>query len=438
MYAKKKIFLISIKIIMFLAVMVLIGKGLRYILYDDSNIYTRTMMHEFSHSEQNIDALFVGSSHVYRSCVPSILDEELGMNTFVAGSSAQRMDASYQLIKEAIKNNKVKKIYLELYHAVVETKYSERNQMTSTYIISDYLPFSFSKIKFLLQASSSIHWSNSFIVARRNFDKITDFEYLKTVWQNKSTDSYKNYCPIIKNNLHEKYETKGYVSSQSIGNFDETLEKSSNYIDVLAIKNSDWQKSVLEISELCKKNNVELVFFISPMPELRLLSFRNYQEYDEYISKLATDLGVKFYDFNLVKHEYLDTNNPENFMDTTHLNASGSETFSHIFAKTQNDPDFVNEIMYQNISEKLASETPTLLGIKGLKDENKDISRYYIVCNHNDIKSEVIAIPDNRKEYLVKSFDTSAYFKLPSDEHGLLRIKWSVADGKINYREIKY
>lgn len=64
-------------ILLFLILLVGGGKFLRYMLTDDTASYTRLTFHEM-YEQDNIDVLFIGSSHCYRSFVPDILDEEMG------------------------------------------------------------------------------------------------------------------------------------------------------------------------------------------------------------------------------------------------------------------------------------------------------------------------------------------------------------------------
>jgi D-alanyl-lipoteichoic acid acyltransferase DltB (MBOAT superfamily) len=45
------------------------------------------------------------------------------------------------------------------------------------YIISDYLPFSMNKVCYLLNASQKEHYINSFIIARRSWEKMWDMGY---------------------------------------------------------------------------------------------------------------------------------------------------------------------------------------------------------------------------------------------------------------------
>ena len=116
-----------VSIIVFLLLMFFINEVLRYLLIDDSASLTRLMMHEFYTEEENIDILFLGSSHCYRSLNPQITDEIFQKNTFNAGSSLQGLDASYALLVEAGKENRLEEVYVEIFYGITKEVYSERN-----------------------------------------------------------------------------------------------------------------------------------------------------------------------------------------------------------------------------------------------------------------------------------------------------------------------
>lgn len=403
-----------------IVVMIICAKLFRFVLYDDSTFPSRAMMHEFYQSE-NIDTLFVGSSHVYNSCVLEIMDEELGENTFNASSQGQFIDGSLAMVREAIKFNDIKHIYLELYYYKTERKFSERKQLTETYLLADYLKFSPSKIAYLLKASSSEHWFNSFIVGRRNFDKITDFKYIESVIKNKSTDNYKNYKVPMNNKKNEIYRGKGYIEAMNSSSLN--WINSINYrftIDVLGLSGSDWEISLKEIIKLCKKNDIELTLFCSPLSELHIASLENYQEYHNYISSLATQNGLEFYDFNLLSNDYLNKNNMQIFKDDNHLNHIGAAQFSHLFADVIKKSIDFNDISFQTVQDMLNAEEPNILGVVRLRNTDK----CYIAANRNSLKYEILACPETGNEYYIKRFDNSNSFNLSQSEHGELYIKW--------------
>ena len=117
-----------LKCIGFVMIIILCLNILHWLVVDDTRSYTRLMMHEF-YSQDQIDILFVGSSHCYGALDPEVTDPIFGLNTFNVGSSEQGLDASFALIREAVNRYNVKKIYLEMYyHKMMNDEYMDRVQ----------------------------------------------------------------------------------------------------------------------------------------------------------------------------------------------------------------------------------------------------------------------------------------------------------------------
>ena len=103
------------RILSLIAVAALIYAGCRFLTYmlqDDTASKTRLMMHEF-YNQDNIDYLFVGTSHFVYGIDPILISEKTGKKAFSASNPAQMPDASLALIKEAVGLYKIKEIFLE-------------------------------------------------------------------------------------------------------------------------------------------------------------------------------------------------------------------------------------------------------------------------------------------------------------------------------------
>lgn len=414
-----------ITIFLFLILSIFIHYTLRYVLIDDRNSYTRIMMHELYNSEQNIDIAFVGSSHVYRSLVPSVTDEGFGCYTFNAGSSSQYMDGSYAVIKELNKNYDVKTIYLELYYGVADTtNYNDREELTSTYIISDYMRPSIDKIIYLLNASSKKYWVNSFLVERRNWEKLLDFAYIINMIRAKNSPDYQNYQYEKTDNQIEYYVERGFVANDSSLNDEEGWVCSGVPIGVEKMNNkTDWYKSLSDIVEYCNKNDIEIVFFITPMPEATIISTGNYQDYHNYIYSIAEEMNVEFYDFNLCKSEYFNCADGNMFKDSGHLNTTGAYAFSELFAKFFTGKIDEEELFYDSYDEKIENEETKVYGIIR-SDKSCEI-----LSNKNEgIIYEVVIYNKNGESKVVIDNDESRVFELPYEE-GIIKIIWTNKDG---------
>jgi len=321
-------------LISFITVFLLIGfglKGFRYLVTDDTKSYTRLMMHDLYNQEENIDYLFVGSSHCYRSVIPSVADEILGGHSFNCGSSAQRMDGSLTLVKEVVKNYQPKVIVLDVYYEMIDTvPHSEREELTSTYAIADYMPYSMNKISYLINASSSDYYINSFIVGRRYWRKLFDYEYIKQLMNAKDETRYKDFKWTTNEGDMEYYSDRGYVAFEGKN---PDYEKSTETIHIETDKFTDeWKGEFNEIIKICKDRDIKLVVVAAPLPEETLACIDNYTDYVLYIREFLSDTGTVYCDFNeeALKIAELDDSC---YMDGDHLNSKGAQIYTEVISK---------------------------------------------------------------------------------------------------------
>ena len=399
------------------------GKFFRYILIDDTASYTRITFHEM-YEQDNIDVLFVGSSHCYRSFVPEILDREFGgVNTFNAGTSSQVLDGSYIIIQEAVKYNDVKHIYLELYYNCGFSVYKDRTDLTSVYIISDYLRPSFNKVRYMLNASRNDYYPNSFIIARRNWKGLFDADYVKELLMKKQSDEYKDYKYTYVTKEEEWYAGKGYVANKEVvENWDYF---SPHGWDNIKIENmtDDWKNSLNDIIYFCDKKGVSLTLVVAPMPDFLLVGRGNYDEYVEMVKEMIDGTNVCYYDFNLCREKYFPSAS-EMFKDTNHLNCYGAEKLSYLFADLVNGKISEEELFYDSYIERENSLKATVFGISyhDNEDNTKDCK---IVTNcDDDWEYRITLRSDTGEEYLIQDFSENYFFTVDSENHGVYTIEY--------------
>lgn len=420
---KKQIKLI-ISILLFCLLFIGCGKFFRYILIDDTKSYTRVMIHEM-YEQDNIDILFVGSSHCYRSFIPEILDREIGENTFNCGTSAQKLDGSYALIKEASKKNDIKRIYLELYYDCAFDVPKERTQLTQTYIISDYLKPSLNKLSYLINASGKEHYSNSFIVARRRSANLYDLDSIKNIITKKRSTVYKEYKYDYLQSKNEWYAGKGYVANNEIiQNWNYYLPVGYNKINTDKISD-DWKKTLDDIISFCKKKDIELIFVVAPMSNYLLCGASNYDEYINIVKSICNKHNIEYYDFNLCKEEFF-PNTSELFKDEDHLNCYGAELFSQLFADFVNNKISKEDLFYTSYQEKLDNLSPTVFGVsyKKVKNDGTTIKQCKIVNNSSDLEYKISMKTKSGKEYIIQDYSSNSEFTLPTSENGKCTINY--------------
>lgn len=361
-----------------------------FILVDNIDVFTRLMIHELYKTEDNIDVLFIGSSHCYRSLNPEITDQYMGCNTFNAGTSAQGLDGSYALLVEAGKHNDLKQVYLEMYYGVQGIEYKDRTEMTQTYIISDYLRPSMNKISYLLNASEPDYWLNSFILPSRYGNKIFENKYVADNIKNKMSSEYKNYDFGDKSNgSSEYYVGKGFVVNNNVVENNEFYHKEHFETSEIQLS-SDDKNSLNKIVEYCRKRNIELVLFSAPVSDFQLVDGGNYDAYIEQVSDLAAQNHISYYNFNLCKPEYFSYDS-DLFMDSDHLNYDGANEFSKLFSEVVLGKIDNGQVFYQSYNEKLKNEGNKFLGVVyTITYEDEKIRKYtiepvYIAENMYDV-----------------------------------------------------
>lgn len=311
----------------------LLVKGCNYLVVDDANSYTRLTLHEFYESEEEIQTLFLGTSHCFRAYDPQSYEALTGECAYNLGSSAQNLDASYYLLKEALKYQEIRKVYLDLYH-VFFFFHTDNRELVESNIISDYMRPSLNKMEFILRRSSQEHYTNSIFAFRRDWQKLGDFAYLKENLSKKSRESYQNYEPVVYED--ERYVGKGFVASEAV--LDPLIYDWTPKSDPVDLSGDDqFALTYLEkLVHLCEQEQIELVFLTAPSYEKHLEAMDSYEEAHAYVASVAESFGIEYIDFNTDVELTLGL---EDFMDADHLNGIGAEKVTGCLAELVNQKE---------------------------------------------------------------------------------------------------
>lgn len=289
--------------------------------------FNSMMMYEMYQNTKNIDTLFMGSSHVYRSYDSKLADEMLGEETFNLGSSSQTLITTYYLLKEAGNNNKINTVYLDTFWGIYGTEISPDDD--SIYSISDYMQGFENKMEFLWNAGGirglengliyryNRRIGNADIIGRLHLEKYVVGDYSKV------------------NSAFDEYRGKGFVyAERHIENeieFQKEVEDWNSAKELLI--SSDSYEYLMKIIEYCRENSINLVLVDSPMSDELLSGMVDYNNYVDFFQKLANQYGIVYMNFNLCK-DYDRTIN--DFYDPHHLNGEGAEKYTRIFCNTVN------------------------------------------------------------------------------------------------------
>lgn len=384
----KKILKIISKVAIFLLLLMIINKILIFILVDDADSQFRFSMHEF-YNQENIDVLFLGSSHVFCGVNPAVLEEEWGKDVYLASTSVQKPDVSYYLLNEAVKQYDLETVYLDMYYWQYRDDPDERTQYQMDYIycVTDYMKPSLDKLKFLLDASSADFYLDSFFVPARYGDKILDLKYIEQVIKSKRSEGYQNYeCP---EEIADNYY-KGFIySGGSVENGSLICRRYSGQIEAIEEEaiSPYSMKYLKKIIELCDKNDIELILFSTPMTDYNVAMLENYDHYIQSVKKIAQEYKLEYYDFNLLKEEYNDYAD-ELFLDSHHLNGNGANIFSMDLASLmmQRETEDISAYFYETIAEKHMCTSPVSYGL--LLEETEEGYRVCPVSNRSEMVLE--------------------------------------------------
>lgn len=406
--------------------------GITHILdsmYVTRNRWTRIVWHHFYEDVGKIDNLYLGSSHVFYSIDPQILDRLSGEYNFNLATPAQPLNGSYYLLREADKHNELSHVYLDMYYdcntkeALTRYSYNWNN--------TDNMKMSFNRIAYMASIGGVDQYSDILLPFSRFRECLGDWDYIKERLDELKQKDYINYRYDVDRkdgNGHEVIERKGFFNSTKVFKDSNKCYKQEVVLDGYSMDERN-EEYVGKIIEYCREKEIPITLFVVPMSDLELISTLNYDSYITEVRKLASKYGVPFYDFNLAKEEYLPLQDSSNFRDADHLNKFGADLFTPFLYQVLTGKEGDNEkYFYRSYKEKMENLTPTIYGIYyNYLEENGDpnaIRMMRIASNRDSgMEYKIILTPNEEESYIVQNFEENKQFQISSSEHGLCTIE---------------
>lgn len=422
-------FVLSVKIVLFAIIFFALSSIIAFFIKNDSDAYTRILMHEFNNQE-NIDVIFCGASHVSHGIYPKLADEKFNLNTFCTGTPSQGIDGTYAILSAAVRKYKIKKVFLEMDFAVAgrgETPFFQKTPSTSAYLVSEYLKDPLVKLEYLLTVTSPKYYLNSLLPIGK--DKLLDLNpsvIFKTV-KSKVDGSYYRYEYSGK----DFYAGKGCIFDRKVianGTFSSGFEKP---IPVKNISN-EWKNTIRKIVKLCKENNISIDFYSNPSSDFYLMEKGNYDEYVSFLRSFLNELGYDYYDFNLCHPEFLNLEDCD-FSDDNHLNKTGIEKFTSVFCDFFNGKIETDKLFYKTYSEKIENQPPKIYGLMLKESPDKKSIEVKPVINNEGrglVTYTVYALYDGKEEILFEN-SSNNIIVYPAATSGKIKIL-SFYDGILN------
>ena len=270
---------------------------------------------------KNVNIIFLGSSHCYRSFIPSVFDSINNISSFNLGSSSQTPQTSYFVLKEALRYKKVDKVILEVYSGSISTFDNFANALLNFDMIKSIDV----KVPLMLTADNYTDMLEAILPAYRYNN------YLSTLYKNIEVKD----VSVSEDGLTMKYSDKGYVKTIAGSSFVFKSNFDSVIIDRTQFSDKNIN-SISMISEMCKENNIELILVTQPLNPNYYRSIKNYSVFHNTIDSIAINNNIKYIDGNY--HPEIGLTHKD-FYDTGHMLYSGAVKFSTWFANELKDSE---------------------------------------------------------------------------------------------------
>ena len=432
-YIKDKIKILAVVISLIILINV-IANALNYLYVDagSTQAWDKKLWNDYYDEKTNIDYLYLGSSHVYCGINPFILDELNGGNNFNLSSHGQLLNGSYYLLKEADRRHDIKHVYMDVYFmCLMGTPYSELIYLNWHNI--DYMKWSFNKLNYIVDTVNSTQYLETFFpFLRYKSDYFKENAVYNKISEKRKEAEY-NY-----QYENEIYYGKGFCA-RNLEMASNSLITGENTIPPSPIM-EEAEEYLRKIIEYCQKKNIEITLYSTPVYTLSALSQNNYDEYVKQVSSIANEYGVKYYDFNLCKDEYMPIQEMKYYSDVSHLNPAGAELFTNFFWQVMsNSPEENEKYFFPSYAQKLQTMEPRVYGL--YQTEDSGVAFYKIAANRvSEIVYQVLVEPDGGEAVTYQDFSQSPYFSRPLNEHGTMTISaWTAGqDDNVQKLEIEY
>lgn len=268
-------------------------------------------------SYKDIDILFVGSSHTYRSFDPRIFSKE-GLMVFNIGTSSQTCMQSWFLIDRYIDVLNPKCVVYDLFPDLMNNKGEES---TIDFISSNFehnqAMWEWTKLKMAL-CTKNMYTINKWIYKAFQRHILRNENRIQTI----KDDELR-----IRN---ERYIKGGFVE-RDMEYYDLSYD---NRIDTTCKLGTMQMIFLRKTVNLLKDKGINYLLVETPVPSVLYKSYDNHDQYAEKISEYGT-----FYDYNT----RLNLNDSLDFYDSHHLNQNGVVKYDSLLIKDLYELKYISD-----------------------------------------------------------------------------------------------
>ena len=269
---------------------------------------TETWDSFYSLEKDSVDVMFVGSSHVYNGINPLVFYEVTGLKGFDLATSNQDMAMGYRVVEEIFRYQTPK-------YLVMETQSFFYNPFHFD-MCDPYYKMTYDDMRWTRSKLDGLNEWLAFSTNEKLINRVFPLFDYHSRWDELSWDDFfsKRLATNIEGYCYTFYpypnEFKGYAIEEK-------------YADIAPICFEYFDK----IKQICDEHGTTII--LVSIPDGKTNSTRADMMFD-----LAVSRGVSFYDYNS-KEGFAKTGVLENeWRDLSHLNATGANKFTRVFAYT--------------------------------------------------------------------------------------------------------
>lgn len=413
------------------SIFIMIVRALNY-MYVSGDEWERILMHSFYEDEGKIDNLYLGSSHVYCDINPFQLDRLNGRYNFNLSTSAQKMNGTFYLLREADQRNELSHVYVELYYYL---SIGEKNFLDGGYdpiegdVLNncrnaDHMRFSLNRFQYRITMAEPEKYPETFLGFARYRTKLDDWKYVEVTTERKRSGEYIDFVyqeQDDKNEVLTEYQKKGrYFSARELT---DRLYRHDVVLGEEPMAGTS-EAYLRKIITYCQTREIPITLFISPIYELQLISTKHYDFYLDQVREIAAEYDVDFYDFNLAKENCLPIQKAGYFMDVGHLNSTGAELYTEFFYQIMSGDAADNQrYFYSTYAQKLAHAAPEVYGVYYRDGES---CRNMVIASNREegMEYRIVMSPDDQEQYVLQDYSENRNFQLDYSEHGTCMITY--------------
>ncbi|MBD5507127.1 MAG: hypothetical protein HDR05_03490 [Lachnospiraceae bacterium] len=332
-------------------------------------------------------------------------------------------------------------MYLEMYYWCSVNDKGMSEYYRNWYNIAFMEP-SINKIEYMIANGGLNECLENLFSFSRYRTELGDGEYVKRVTTYKKGEEYQAYQyhrDYKDGNGYAEFMPRGFYYVTGVYSERNRIFKQGCVLteDSMVDKSEQYCRKVIEY---CRRKDIPITLFISPINDLQLISTEGYDHYINEVREIAEEYEIPFYDFNLAKEQYLPIQQNQYFQDLDHLNGYGAAVFTTFFHKVVSGEAAENEkYFYASYADKLKETAPAIYGIYYRSDEGS--KTVWIASNRDsEVEYRITLTPKEGEPYMVQNFDTNKEFTVSRGEEGICTItaRMKGSSEEIQTMEINY